>query len=159
MFCCEFCEIFKTPCFYRTSPIVASANLSLFYLNVKDLSLVNWLPLLYEVRKWESCRDLKWNLEVFTRSVKVAAKTGKFWNHWFLNSCDGFSVFKNWSFVDWHLLLRGVSYLHTQGSTASGLVYTRTQVCVFGAKKCSIYGTFGVLCFLITSVLRFSFLP
>ena len=33
-----------------------------------------------------------------------------------------------------------------------------TYVCVSGGKKCSFFGKFGVLCFLITSVLRFAIL-
>ena len=32
-------------------------------------------------------------------------------------------------------------------------------VCVSGGKKCSLFGKFGVLCFLETPVLRFSLLP
>ena len=34
-----------------------------------------------------------------------------------------------------------------------------TYVCVSGGKKCSIFGKFGMLCFLVTSVLRFALLP
>ena len=36
---------------------------------------------------------------------------------------------------------------------------TPTYVCVSGGKKCSFFGTFGVLCFLVTPVLRFVLLP
>ena len=38
----------------------------------------------------------------------------------------------------------------------------RTHVCVSGGsgrKKCSFYGKFGLLCFLLTPVLRFALLP
>ena len=34
-----------------------------------------------------------------------------------------------------------------------------TYVCVSGGKKGSIFGKFGMLCFLVTSVLRFALLP
>ena len=34
-----------------------------------------------------------------------------------------------------------------------------TYVCVSGGEKCSIFGKFGMLCFLVTSVLRFALLP
>ena len=34
-----------------------------------------------------------------------------------------------------------------------------TFVCVSRGKKCSFFGKFGVLCFLVTSVLKFAFLP
>ena len=34
-----------------------------------------------------------------------------------------------------------------------------TSVCMSGDKKCSLFGKFGVLCFLETPVLRFAFLP
>ena len=33
-----------------------------------------------------------------------------------------------------------------------------TYVCVLGGKKCSVFGKFGVLCFPLTSVLRFTLL-
>ena len=33
---------------------------------------------------------------------------------------------------------------------------THTCVCVSGGKKCSFFGKFGVLCFLVTPVLRFA---
>ena len=36
---------------------------------------------------------------------------------------------------------------------------THTYVCVLVGKKCSLFGKFGVLCFLVTSVLRFGLLP
>ena len=36
---------------------------------------------------------------------------------------------------------------------------THTHVCVSGGKKCSFFGKFGVLCFLVTPVLRFALLP
>ena len=37
---------------------------------------------------------------------------------------------------------------------------THTQVCVYqGDKKCSFFGKFGVLCFLVTPILRFALLP
>ena len=36
---------------------------------------------------------------------------------------------------------------------------TDTYVCVSGSRKCSFFGRFGVLCFLVTSVLKFAFLP
>ena len=36
---------------------------------------------------------------------------------------------------------------------------THTYVCASGGKKCSFFGKFGVLCFLVTSVLRFALLP
>ena len=36
---------------------------------------------------------------------------------------------------------------------------THTYVCVSGDKKCAFSGKFGVLCFLVTSVLRFAVLP
>ena len=36
---------------------------------------------------------------------------------------------------------------------------THTYVCVSGCKKCSFFGTLGMLCILVTSVLRFAFLP
>ena len=35
----------------------------------------------------------------------------------------------------------------------------RTYVCVSVRKKCSFFGKFGVLCFLVTSVLRLDLLP
>ena len=35
----------------------------------------------------------------------------------------------------------------------------RTGVCVSGGKKRSFFGKFGVLCLLVTSVLRFALLP
>ena len=34
---------------------------------------------------------------------------------------------------------------------------TNTYACVSRGKKCSFYGIFGMLCFLVTSVLRLSF--
>ena len=34
----------------------------------------------------------------------------------------------------------------------------KTYVCVSGAKKCSFFGKFGELCFLVTPALRFAFL-
>ena len=34
-----------------------------------------------------------------------------------------------------------------------------THVCVSRGKKCSFFGKFAVLCFLVTSVLRFALLP
>ena len=34
-----------------------------------------------------------------------------------------------------------------------------TYICVWGGKKCSFFGIFGVLCFLETPVLRFALLP
>ena len=34
-----------------------------------------------------------------------------------------------------------------------------THVCVSGGKKCSFFGKFGVLCFLVTPILRFAGLP
>ena len=36
---------------------------------------------------------------------------------------------------------------------------THTHVCVSGSKKCSFFEKFGMLCFLVTSVLRFALLP
>ena len=36
---------------------------------------------------------------------------------------------------------------------------THTVVCIFGGKKCSFFGKFGVLSFLVIPVLRFAFLP
>ena len=36
---------------------------------------------------------------------------------------------------------------------------THTYVCVSGSKKCSFFEKFGMLCFLVTSVLRFALLP
>ena len=36
---------------------------------------------------------------------------------------------------------------------------THMCACVLGGKKCSLFGKFGVLCFLVTPVLRFDFLP
>ena len=33
---------------------------------------------------------------------------------------------------------------------------THTHACVSGGKKCSFFGKFGVLCFFITSDLRFA---
>ena len=36
---------------------------------------------------------------------------------------------------------------------------TLTYVCMSGGKKCSFFGKFGVLCFLVTPVLRFALLP
>ena len=36
---------------------------------------------------------------------------------------------------------------------------THTYVCVSGSMKCLFFGKFGVLCFLLTSVFRFSILP
>ena len=38
-------------------------------------------------------------------------------------------------------------------------VHTRTYVCVLGGRKCSLFEKFGVLCFLVTPVLRFALLP
>ena len=36
----------------------------------------------------------------------------------------------------------------------------RTPMCAYqGGKKCSFFGKFGVLCFLVTSVLRLALLP
>ena len=35
---------------------------------------------------------------------------------------------------------------------------SRTYVCISGGKKCSLFGKFGVLCFLETPVLRFALL-
>ena len=32
-------------------------------------------------------------------------------------------------------------------------------LCISGGKKCSFFGKFGVLCFLVTPVLRFALLP
>ena len=37
--------------------------------------------------------------------------------------------------------------------------YTHTFVCVLGSKKCLFLGKFGMLCFLVTPVLRFALLP
>ena len=34
----------------------------------------------------------------------------------------------------------------------------RTPVCVSGGKKCSFFGKFGMLCFLVTPILRFALL-
>ena len=34
-----------------------------------------------------------------------------------------------------------------------------THMCVSGVKKCSSFGKFGVLCFLVTPVLKFALLP
>ena len=39
------------------------------------------------------------------------------------------------------------------------LIRTCTYVCVSGCKKGSFFGKFGVLCFLVTTVLRFALLP
>ena len=39
------------------------------------------------------------------------------------------------------------------------ITYRKMCVCVSGVKKCSFFGKFSVLCFLITSVLRLSLLP
>ena len=36
---------------------------------------------------------------------------------------------------------------------------THKYVSVSGSKKCSFFGKFGVLCFLVTSVLRLAYLP
>ena len=36
---------------------------------------------------------------------------------------------------------------------------TYTYVCVSEGKKCLFFGKFGVLCFLVTSVLKFALLP
>ena len=36
---------------------------------------------------------------------------------------------------------------------------THTHLCVSEGKKCSFFGEFGVLCFLVTPVLRFTLLP
>ena len=41
------------------------------------------------------------------------------------------------------------TFLHTD---------THTYVCVSGGKKCSFFGKFGVICFLVTSVLRLTLL-
>ena len=38
-------------------------------------------------------------------------------------------------------------------------LFLQTCVCVSGCKKCSFFGKFGRLCFFVTSVLRFAFLP
>ena len=38
-------------------------------------------------------------------------------------------------------------------------LFVQTYVCLSGCKKCSFFGKFGTLCFLVTSVLRFAFLP
>ena len=37
--------------------------------------------------------------------------------------------------------------------------HTHTYVCVSGGKKCLLYGKFGLLCFLVTSIFRFALLP
>ena len=37
--------------------------------------------------------------------------------------------------------------------------WSHTYVCLSGGKKCLFFGKFGVLCFLVTSVLRFALLP
>ena len=60
--------------------------------------------------------------------------------------------------------------LHFVGNKAEGriskLVITRTQsrilhaeFCVSGGKKCSFFKKIGLLCFLVTPVLGFAFLP
>ena len=36
---------------------------------------------------------------------------------------------------------------------------THTEVCVSGGKKCLLFGKFGVVYFLVTTVFRFTFLP
>ena len=38
-------------------------------------------------------------------------------------------------------------------------LFLKTCVCVSGSKKCSFFGKFGVICFLVTLVLRFTLLP
>ena len=37
--------------------------------------------------------------------------------------------------------------------------YTHTYICISGVKKCSLFGKFGMLCFLETPVLSFALLP
>ena len=39
------------------------------------------------------------------------------------------------------------------------LAHIPTRICVSGAKKCSFFRKFGVLCFLVTPVLRFTLFP
>ena len=48
-----------------------------------------------------------------------------------------------------------------KSNTSYPLIRTRTcaYVCMSGGKKCSFFGKFGVLCFLETTVLRFTLLP
>ena len=44
----------------------------------------------------------------------------------------------------------------------AGRIFRKTNIsymCVSGKKKCSFFGKFGVLCFLVTPVLKFALLP
>ena len=50
-----------------------------------------------------------------------------------------------------------VSMGYSVGNKANGRISKRT--CVSGGKKCSFFVKLGVLCFLVTPILRFAFLP
>ena len=50
-----------------------------------------------------------------------------------------------------------VSVGYSVGNKVNGRISKRT--CVSGGKKCSFFVKLGVLCFLVTPILRFAFLP
>ena len=52
-----------------------------------------------------------------------------------------------------------MAVLARNGLSKSEAFMMTTYVYVSGGKKCAFSGKFGVLCFLVTSVLRFAILP